>query len=89
VWDSEFFESGCEGEDPLREALHKRGCATILVFKDSWAICQNRFIRLQEFCGGLATVFPGTAVVQSDFAIVKYEKSADHQSHCDISPEGI
>jgi hypothetical protein len=55
-------------EDPLREALQKQGSATS--FKDSWAVCQNRFIRLQEFCGGLATAFPGTAVIESDFSVV-------------------
>jgi hypothetical protein len=55
----------------------------------SWAVCQNRFIRLQEFCGGLPTVFPGTAVVESDFSVVNYEKSANRQSLSDISLEGI
>jgi hypothetical protein len=74
-------------EDPLREALQKQGSATS--FKDSWAVCQNRFIHLQEFCGGLATVFPGTAVVESDFSVVNYEKSANRQSLSDISLEGI
>jgi hypothetical protein len=74
-------------EDPQKEALQKLDSATS--FKDSWAVCQNRFIRFQEFCGGLATVFPGTAVVESDFSLVNYEKSANRQSLSDISLEGI
>jgi hypothetical protein len=50
-------------EDPLREAQQKQGSASS--FKDSWVVCQDRFIRIEEFCGGLATVFPGPAVVES------------------------
>jgi hypothetical protein len=68
-------------EDPLREALQKQGGATS--FKDSWAVCQNHFIHHEEFCGGLATVFPGTLVVESDFSVVNYEKSANRQSILD------
>ena len=29
---------------------------------------------LENFCGGLATVFPGTASVESNFSILKWEK---------------
>jgi hypothetical protein len=74
-------------EDPLTEALQTQGSATS--FKDSRAICQNRFTRLQEFYGGLATFFPGTAVVESDFSVANYEKSANRQPLSDISLEDI
>jgi hypothetical protein len=73
--------------DPLREALQKQCIATS--FKDSSAVCQNRFICLQVFCGGLATVFPGTTVAKSGFSVVHYEKSTNRQSGSDISLEGI
>jgi hypothetical protein len=74
-------------EDPLRKALQKHGSANSFI--DSWAVCQNRFIRRHEFYGGLATVFPGTSVVESNFSVVNCEKSTNRQSLSDISLEGI
>jgi hypothetical protein len=83
-------EKGCEGEDHLREALQKRGSATNLVSKSFVLLVRAVvFIRLQEFWGGLATVFPGTAVVEFDFSIVNNEKSANRQSLSDISAEAF
>jgi hypothetical protein len=79
--------SAIQCEDPLREALQKQGSATS--FKDSCAVRQNCFIPLQEFCGGLATLFPGTAVLESVISVVNYETSANRQSLSDISLEGI
>ncbi len=35
----------------------------------------GRFPHLMAFSGGLATVFLCTAVVQSDFSVLKYEKN--------------
>jgi hypothetical protein len=51
--------------------------------------CQNRFIHLQQFCGGLARVFPGTAVVESELSVANYEKSPNRLSLCDISLKRI
>ena len=41
------------------------------------------------FSGGLATVFPGTAVVESDFSVLKYEKNSFRTSLLDLTLEGI
>ncbi len=50
----------------------------------------GRFPHLMTFSGGLATVFPGTAVVESDFSVLKYEKSDSiRTSLLDITLEGI
>ena len=35
---------------------------------------RGRFNKLHEFCGGLASVFPDTAPVESDFALLKFRK---------------
>ena len=42
-------------------------------FNESWNIVKSRFEYLQKFCGGLATVFPGTSQVESDFSLTKRE----------------
>jgi hypothetical protein len=50
-------------------------------FNDAWdAITSKkadgtiRFAKLRQFCGGLATVFPNSCAVESDFSVVKYEQ---------------
>jgi hypothetical protein len=44
---------------------------------------------LRDFCGGIATIFPNTATVESDFSILGWEKDAFRQSLTDLSLEGI
>jgi hypothetical protein len=41
------------------------------------------------FCGGLATAFPGTSSVESDFSIVKWEKDDCQIGLTNFSLEGI
>ena len=59
-------------------------------FSDGWkCIGSGRFTKLKEFCGGLATVFPGTSTVKSDFPIVNFEKTEYRSALTDLSLEGI
>ena len=58
-------------------------------FKDGWSYTGGHFPVLREFCGGLATVFPGTATVESDFSIVKYAMNDFRTSLKDLLLEGI
>ena len=44
---------------------------------------------LKEFCGGMATIFPGTATIESDFSDVNYEKDQYRAALTDMSLEGI
>ena len=44
---------------------------------------------MKEFCGGLATVYPGTATVESDFSIVNYEKNDYRTALTNLSLEGL
>ena len=62
-----------ESEDAFKNTL--KGCNEETGFEQGWACTGGRFPVLREFCGGLATVFPGTATVESDFSIVKYTKN--------------
>jgi hypothetical protein len=54
----------------VRKAIDEHDGNT--VFNDAWD-CVGRFERLRAFCGGLATVFPNTTAVESDFSILKWE----------------
>ena len=60
-------------------------------FKASWSISRlgGRFNHLKEFAGGLASPFPHTATVESDFSIVKYETDNVRGRLENYSLEGI
>src|SRR5579859_1097224 len=55
----------------------------------AWAIVEGQFEILRDFCGGIATVFPNTASVESDFSILGWEKDRYRLSITDLSLEGI
>ncbi|KAI8895523.1 hypothetical protein BC833DRAFT_567403 [Globomyces pollinis-pini] len=49
----------------------------------------DRFPALCQFCGDLASAFPNTATVESDFSIIGWEKDDYRKSLTDFSLEGI
>jgi hypothetical protein len=42
-----------------------------------------------EFCGGLASPFPNTATVESNFSVLKWEKDLHRSNITPFSLEGI
>ena len=74
--------------ETLQKAIEDSNDATS--FEKGWESVGNaRFPALQKFCGGLASVFPGTASVESDFSLVNYEKDQYRSKLSDFSLEGI
>jgi hypothetical protein len=55
---------------------------------ESWAVAHGRFPLVQKFCGGLASAFPNTAIVESDFSVINWEKDPSRDL-IDFSLEGI
>jgi hypothetical protein len=49
----------------------------------------DRFTPLRDFAGGLATVLPSAATVESDFSLMKWEKNKFRSVQTDLSLEGI
>jgi hypothetical protein len=43
-------------------------------FSAGWKVTNGRFRELRRFCGNLASAFPNTATVESDFSIIGWEK---------------
>jgi len=77
-------------EPTLRTALE--GCDDQTSFENGWKIVSDetrKFDILREFCGGIATVFPNTGTVESDFSVLGWEKDEYRQSLTDLSLEGI
>ena len=58
-------------------------------FQDNWKSFQASYPKLVEFCGGLASVFPGTSTVESDFSMMGWEKDEYQLNLTDLSLEGI
>ena len=59
-------------------------------FKKAWGGgLAERFPLLCEFGGGLASTYPGTSRVESDFSILGVEKNAYQTSLMDLSLDGI
>ena len=56
--------------------LSGKGC----LFDLAWEPFKGRFRVLHDFCGGLATIFPGTATVESDFYILQWERKPSRLS---------
>ena len=44
---------------------------------------------LRDFCGGIATAFPNTAAVESDFSVLGWEKDEYRLELSDLYLEGI
>jgi hypothetical protein len=58
-------------------------------YRDAWIGLHNMYLLLEKFVDGLATIFPGTSTVESDFSVVKYEKNKNRMSLTNASFEGI
>jgi hypothetical protein len=58
----------------VREAVEKNSGKSV-GFIDGWSSTNDQFMMLQKFCGGLASAFPNTAAVESDFSIIGREKN--------------
>jgi hypothetical protein len=57
----------------VKAALDKHNEKTF--FNEAWDCLKGRFMQLHQLCGGLATMFPNTTSVESDFSIIKWEKN--------------
>jgi hypothetical protein len=74
-------------EPLLKSEIDK--CNRDTPFTLGWRIVAGRFDYLKSFCGGLATVFPNTATVESDFSQIGWEKDEYRMCITDLSLEGV
>ena len=74
-------------EPLLKNALDQ--CTHDTSFKAAWEIVGDRFKKLRDFCGEIASVFPNTATVESDFSVLNWEKDEYRLSLTDLSLESI
>ena len=70
---------------PLQSALN--ACNDNTTFEEAWSIVNSCFMWLLQFCGGVASVFPGTSQVKRDFSIVKGKETVFKKALTDLSLE--
>ena len=59
-------------------------------FTDAWSVLRSDgFQHLNSFCGGIATLFPGTCTVESDFSVLRWEKDSHRKSLSDFGLEAV
>lgn len=75
-------------ETSFKEAVEAKARDTT-EYDELWSDCSARFPRLEEFCGGLAVIFPNTATVEADFSVLGWEKDDYRKSLGDFSLEGV
>ncbi|CAK9235665.1 unnamed protein product [Sphagnum troendelagicum] len=73
-------------DENMRNVIDKHDINTL--FNDAWDYVP-RFKCFRTFYGGLATIFPNTTSVESDFSIVKWELDAFRTALMHLSLEGI
>ena len=76
-----------QNKGPLKDALDN--CDYKPSFQTGLNYVHNWFNSLKKNCGSMATAFPGTSNVESDFSIVWWEKDATQMSLSGFSLEGI
>jgi hypothetical protein len=74
-------------EQTLKACLDN--CTDCSKFADVWHSLGEKFTPLRDFPGGLATVSPSTAAVESDFSLMKWEKDKFTIAQTDFSLEGM
>ena len=58
-------------------------------FSEAWRGFYKEFRSLATFAIGLASIFPGTSAVESDFSVIGIEKDAHRKRLANLSLEGI
>jgi hypothetical protein len=83
-----------KNDDAIKKILE--GHDEKVFFNDAWDAITSRkadgtirFAKLRQFCGGLATAFPNTCAVESDFSVVKYEQDNRRTDLESLSLAGI
>ncbi|CAK9274757.1 unnamed protein product [Sphagnum jensenii] len=86
--------------DEHKTLIHAHRCEPVLKddidslssnssFKDCWSLLGARFPNLMEYCGVVATLFPGTSTVESDFLIMRWEKDLFRKHLSNFGLEGV
>ena len=81
------FERRYHTDDGFQELVQNTSkCES---FGEAWSWLYAKYPRLVTYSGGLATTFPGTSTVESDFSVIGWEKDEYRTMLSDLSLKGI
>ena len=86
-WDHKDVLLAYTHEPLIKEILDAHDHKTF--FNDVWDNVNTRFLTLRQFYGGLASMFPNTTSVESDFCMVKWAKDAHRTGLTSLFLAGI
>ena len=81
------FRHKYDSDAEFRAAVDSK--ANAKSFSEAWSQFHNDFPSLVVFANGLASVFPGTSTVESDFSVIGIEKDAHRKRLANLSLEGV
>ena len=74
-------------EEGFREMIENMD--DVISFDEAWSTIRKKYPLLCMFFGGLASIFPGTCTVESDFSVIGFEKDDYCAALTNFSLEGI
>lgn len=87
----------CNEQSELRRLVNRDGdlkksfedaATTTATFAECWAPAGAQFPTLRAIAAGFATIFPGSSPVESDFSLLRQDKSPQRSRMADLSVEG-
>ena len=75
----------CEDEGMRLRLDANHSTIKAMSFKDSWSPLGKEYDALKEFCGGLASVMPGTSSMEYDFSLINWTRDPHSKSLSDSS----
>jgi hypothetical protein len=77
-------------EDGLGQALESaRDRLSAQTFQNCWSPLGDRFDKLQQFCGGIASVMPVAGGIEKDFSVIHWKRHPNSRSMTDFALEAI
>ncbi len=71
-------------ETGLKSVLEAKYSKADASFEECWSPLANKYNELKNFCGGIASVMPGTSSVESDFSLINWVKDPNSQQLTDF-----
>lgn len=81
------FETKYHRDDVFKKLV--QNTSELKTFAEAWGWLYKTYPMLVAFAGGMATTFPGTSTVESDFSVIGWEKDEYRTMLSDHSLEGI
>lgn len=81
------FDSKYHNDDVFKKLV--QDTSELKTFAEAWGWLYRQYPMLVAFAGGMATTFPGTSTIESNFSVIGWEKDEYRTTLSDLSLQGI